>query len=64
VLWFLLWFILLAAAAAVLAVLGLRLYRQAKAFSAELSAASYRLTQAAGALSDAPPPGPAAADRL
>jgi hypothetical protein len=64
VLWFLLWFIPIAAALGVFAVLGLRLYRQAKALTAELSAASDRLTQAASALSDAPPPGSGTAERL
>jgi hypothetical protein len=56
VLWFLLWFILIAAAVGVLAVLGLHLYRQAKALTAELSAASDRLGQISAAIADSAPP--------
>jgi hypothetical protein len=56
VLWILVWFILVAAAVALFAYLGVRLWRQAKALSSELSAASERLGQIAAAMSAAPPP--------
>jgi hypothetical protein len=56
VLWFLLWFILVAAAVGLFAVLGLHLYRQAKALVAELSAASDRLGEISAAIADSAPP--------
>jgi hypothetical protein len=64
VLWFLLWLVLVVAAAAFLGYLARNLYRTAKALMREAAAASDRMTQAAGALSDTPPPGAATAERL
>ncbi|MEP6759927.1 MAG: hypothetical protein ABJA93_00995 [Sporichthyaceae bacterium] len=56
-LWFLLWFVLVLAAAAILAYLGRHLYRKAKALTAELGAATDRLAEITDALtqSSAPP---------
>lgn len=55
-LWVLLWFGLVAAAIACFAYLGLRLFRQLKALTAELSTASQRLGELSAAVAD---PGPA-----
>ena len=57
-LWFVLWFLLVAAALTLIALLGLRLYRQAKALTAELSTASHRLAEVSAAMTEL-----AAADR-
>jgi hypothetical protein len=56
VLWFLLWFVLVVAAVGVLTVLGVHLYRQAKALTAELAAASDRLGEIGAAIADSAPP--------
>jgi hypothetical protein len=50
VLWFLLWFVLVAAAAAFLGYLARNLYRQARALMSEAAAASDRLGEIAAAL--------------
>ena len=47
-LWLLLWLVLVAAASAVTAYLGLRLFRQAKSLGAEGAAASARLSEDTG----------------
>jgi hypothetical protein len=63
VIWFLTWTVLVLAAIAVLAYLGLRLYRQGKALLVEMSTATARLGELSAALADPPPPrdtGPAA----
>jgi hypothetical protein len=63
VIWFLTWTVLVLVAIAVLAFLGLRLYRKGKALLVEMSAASARLGDLSAALADQPPPrdtGPAA----
>ena len=51
-LWFLLWFALIAGALAVFALLGLRLWRQAKVLTSELRTASERLAQVSAAMTD------------
>jgi hypothetical protein len=56
VLWFLLWFILVAAAVGLFGYLGVRLWRQAKALSSEVSAASDRLGQISAAMTAGAPP--------
>ena len=60
-LWFVLWFLLVAAALTLFALLGLRLYRQAKALTAELSTASHRLAEVSAAMTELV--GPAGPDR-
>jgi len=55
VLWFLLWFALVAVAIGVFAYLGLRLWRQAKALTSELSAASDRLGEISAAMTATAP---------
>lgn len=57
-LWFLLWFILVAAAVGLFAYLGLRLWRQAKALTRELGTVSDRLAEISAAMTDQPPPHP------
>ena len=54
-LWLLLWLVLVAAASAVTAYLGLRLFRQAKSLGAEGAAASARLSDAAAGISQKTP---------
>jgi hypothetical protein len=56
VLWFLLWLILVAGAVGLFAYLGVRLWRQAKALTSELSAASDRLGEISSAMTAAPSP--------
>jgi hypothetical protein len=63
VLWFLLWLVLVAAAVGLLAYLGVRLWRQAKALTSELSVASDRLGEIAAAMGEAAPPPTAAPTR-
>jgi hypothetical protein len=61
--WVLLWAVLIVLALAVYGVLGLRLWRQGKALTAELAAASQRLAEVTAALedlADRTQPGPAA----
>jgi hypothetical protein len=55
VLWFLIWFVLVVAAVGVLTVLGVHLYRQAKALTAELAAASDRLGEISAAIAHSAP---------
>ena len=55
-LWFLLWFVLVAVAIGVFAYLGRRLWRQAKALTRELGEASDRLAEISAAMTDLPPP--------
>jgi hypothetical protein len=50
--WVLIWLVLVIAAVAVFAVLGLRLFRQAKALTAELVTASERLAAVSAALEE------------
>ena len=50
--WVLIWLVLVVAGVAFLAVLGRRLWRQAKALTREMSAAADRLGEVAGTLSD------------
>jgi hypothetical protein len=50
--WALLWVVLVLAAAAVLALLGLSLWRKAKALTAEVSVATRRLEQVSATLSE------------
>jgi hypothetical protein len=52
VLWFLLWLVLVVAAAAVLGYLARNLYRKAKALMREASAASDRLGEIAAAMTE------------
>ena len=62
-LWFLLWFVLIAGAVAVFALLGIRLWRQAKILTAELRVASDRLAQVSAAMAHrADPAAPARTD--
>ena len=58
-LWFLLWLVLVLAAAAFFAYLGRHLWRKAKAMTAELGAASARLGEIAAVISESSPPPPA-----
>jgi hypothetical protein len=63
VLWFLLWLVLVLAAAAFFAYLGRHLWRKAKAMTAELGAASHRLGKIANAISESSsPPHPRPSD--
>jgi len=50
--WFLLWFALIAAAVAVLALLGLRLWRKIKALTAEAGTVTDRLAEVSAAMTD------------
>jgi hypothetical protein len=54
--WALLWFVLGIAAAGLFALLGIRLFRQAKALVRELSAVSDRLAQVSEAVTHMAPP--------
>ncbi|MDQ1626058.1 MAG: hypothetical protein QOJ49_1556 [Actinomycetota bacterium] len=54
--WALLWFVLVIAAAGLFALLGIRLFRQAKALVRELSAVSDRLAQVSEAVTHMAPP--------
>jgi threonine/homoserine/homoserine lactone efflux protein len=56
VLWFLLWLVLVLAAAAFLAYLGRHLWRKAKALTTELGAASDRLGEIAAVISESSSP--------
>jgi hypothetical protein len=63
VLWFLLWLVLIVAAAAFFAYLGRDLYRKAKALTAELAAASDRLAEITDAMTESiAPPGTRSSD--
>jgi hypothetical protein len=54
--WALLWFVLVLGAAGLFALLGVRLFRQAKALVRELSAVSDRLAQVSEAVTHMAPP--------
>ena len=54
--WVLLWFVLVLGAAGLFALLGVRLFRQAKALVRELSAVSDRLAQVSEAVTHMAPP--------
>ncbi|MDQ1641145.1 MAG: hypothetical protein QOJ90_496 [Actinomycetota bacterium] len=54
--WALLWFVLVLGAAGLFALLGVRLFRQAKALVRELSAVSERLAQVSEAVTHMAPP--------
>jgi hypothetical protein len=56
VLWFLLWFVLVVAAAAVLGYLARHLYRKAKALTREAAAAADRLGEITAAMTESPDP--------
>jgi hypothetical protein len=58
VLWFLLWLVLVLAAALFFAYLGRHLWRKAKALTAELGAASDRLGEIAAVIGDSSSPPP------
>ena len=63
-LWFLLWFVLIAGALALFALLGVRLWRQLKLLTAELSAAADRFAQVSAAMDEfSSPPGADSAGR-
>ncbi len=51
--WFSVWFVLLTLAATLFALLGVRMFRQAKALAAEVSVASARLNAVSDAISRA-----------
>jgi hypothetical protein len=64
VLWFLLWFVLIAGALAFFALLGVRLWRQLKLLTAELTTAADRLAQVSAAMDElSSPPGADSAGR-
>ena len=56
--WFFLWFALIAAAVAILALLGLRLWRKVKALTAEAGTVADRFAEVSAAMTElAAPPG-------